>query len=211
MAEYGYLKELIERYPVLEPVSGSVRQAYEILRDAYASGGKLLIAGNGGSAADAEHIAGELMKSFVKDRPVPQELARKLQETDPDGGKLLAEKLQGALPTITLTGHLGLSTAFLNDVDGRLVFAQQVCGYGREGDVLLAISTSGNSENVYLACVAARAKGMKIVGLAGRGGGRIGRIADVAIVAPETETFKIQELHLPIYHALCLELEEYFF
>ncbi len=211
MKEYRHLKELTERYPALEPESVSICRVYEMIRDAFASGGKLLIAGNGGSAADAEHIAGELMKGFVKERPVPREMAEKFREADPESGQLLADKLQGALPAFALTGQIGLSTAFLNDVDGRLVFAQQVYGYGQERDVLLAISTSGNSENVYLACVAARAKGMSVVGLTGRDGGRIGRMADASVVVPERETYKIQELHLPVYHALCLELEEYFF
>lgn len=210
-AEYGYLEELLERYPCLEPVRQSIWDAYEILKECFAGGHKLLVAGNGGSAADSEHIVGELMKGFVKPRHMPEELIRKMTEVDPDWGARLGGLLQQGLPTIALTGHPGLSTAFLNDVDGGCVFAQQLCGYGQEGDVFLGISTSGNSGNVYGACVAARALGLKVIGLLGRDGGRIGKIADSAIIVPETETFKIQELHLPIYHALCLELEEYFF
>lgn len=211
MTEQNYLDQLIERYPALEPVRGPIGQAYEEMRRAFASGHKLLIAGNGGSAADAEHIAGELMKGFVRPRPLPEEMAVRLREIDAEAGACLAEKLQGALPAIALTGHPGLSTAFLNDVDGRMVFAQQVWGYGREGDVLLAISTSGNAENVYLACVAAKAKGMRVVGLTGRDGGKLARAADAAVVVPGRETYQIQELHLPVYHALCLMLEAYFF
>lgn len=209
--ELKYLDELIERYPALGPVRGDIERAYEEMKLAFSSGHKLLIAGNGGSAADSEHIAGELMKGFVKSRSLSPQLAARLKQIDDKNGQYLADKLQGALPAIALTGHPGLATAFLNDVDGRLVFAQQVLGYGQEGDVLLAISTSGNAENVYLACVMAKAKGMRVVGLTGREGGKLAHIADAAVIVPEQETFKIQELHLPIYHVLCLMLEEYFF
>ncbi len=209
--EGRYLEELFQRYPKLEPVRESVWQVYRMLRDCFAGGHKLLVAGNGGSAADSEHIVGELMKGFVKSRPVLEEEAERLRGIDPECGAELAGKLQGGLPAIALTGHPGLSTAFLNDVDGSCVFAQQVYGYGQEGDVLLGISTSGNADNIYKAGVVAKAMGMKVAELSGRDGGRIRRIADGAIIVPETETFKIQELHLPIYHALCLELEEYFF
>ena len=211
MTGQEYLDHLIESYPQLEVVRGAIVQVYETVRDAYASGHKLLVAGNGGSAADAEHIVGELMKSFVKSRPVPEETAARMKMMDAECGNRLAECLEGALPAIALTGQLGLSTAFLNDVDGSLIYAQQVFGYGQEGDVFLGISTSGDAKNVYLACVAAKAKGMKVVGLTGRDGGKLARIADAAIIVPERETYKIQELHLPIYHALCLMLEEHFF
>lgn len=206
-----YLEELTERYPVLEAVKADILAAYELLADCYERGGKLLIAGNGGSCADAEHIVGELMKGFVKPRAVPAEFAKRLMEIDEQRGEELAKKLQGGLPAIALTGHAGLSTAFLNDVDGDLIFAQQTYGYGKKGDVLLGISTSGNSGNVMYAMTAAKALGMKTIGLTGRDGGALKKAADVAIVVPETETFKIQELHLPVYHALCLMLEERFF
>lgn len=206
-----YLEELIRRYPVLEPVKEQIAQAYELIKECYETGHKLLVAGNGGSGADSEHIVGELMKGFKKERRLPKDMALRLAEADREAGTELAGKLQGALPAIALTGHPGLSTAFLNDVDGKMIYAQQVYGYGVEGDVLLAISTSGNSENIHYACVTARAKGIKIVGLTGRDGGKLKRDADAAIVVPETETFKIQELHLPVYHALCLMLEEHFF
>lgn len=186
-------------------------QAYEILRDCFLAGHKLLVAGNGGSAADSEHIVGELMKGFVKPRHVPKDMARRLEEIDSHAGRELAEKLQGGLPAIALTGHPGLSTAFLNDVDGLMVYAQQVYGYGQEGDVFLGISTSGNAANIHYALVAAKAKGMKVIGLTGKDGGLLGKNADVAIIVPEQETYKIQELHLPVYHALCLMLEECFF
>ena len=187
-----YLEELIRRYPVLEPVKEQIAQAYELIKECYETGHKLLVAGNGGSGADSEHIVGELMKGFKKERKLPEDMTLRLTETDREAGSELAGKLQGALPAIALTGHPGLSTAFLNDVDGRLIYAQQVYGYGVKGDVLLAISTSGNSENIHYACVTARAKGIKIVGLTGRDGGRLKQDSDVAIVVPETETFNIQ-------------------
>ena len=211
MKEYEYLEELVSRYPVLNPVKSDIQKAYEILRDSYEKGGQLLVAGNGGSCADSEHIVGELMKGFVKPRPVKPEMARALCETDPEIGERLARRLQCGLPAIALTGHPGLSTAFLNDVDAELIFAQQILGYGRPGDVFMGISTSGNSGNVVCAAVAARAAGLQVIGLAGRDGGRLAGLCEAAIVVPETETYKIQELHLPVYHTLCLMLEEHFF
>jgi len=205
------LNELVMRYPVLGIVRDDVNKAYSLLEACYENGGKLLIAGNGGSAADAEHIVGELMKGFVKRRPLPKELKCALIDTDPIRGRELSEKLQQGLPAIALTNHAALSSAFANDVDGMLSYAQQVNGYGKEGDVFLGISTSGNSENVMYAAVTAKAKGMKVIGLTGRDGGKLAKLADVAIVVPEQETYKIQELHLPIYHALCLMLEDHFY
>ena len=207
----GYLEELMERYPVLAPVKGEIQAAYEILAASYEHGGKLLVAGNGGSCADAEHIVGELMKGFVKKRALPGDLQEKLKAEGGAKGEELAASLQSGLPAIALTGHAGLATAFLNDVNGEMIYAQQVCGYGKEGDVLLGISTSGNAKNIEYACITARAKGMKVIGLTGKNGGCLKGQSDVAIVVPEQETFKIQELHLPIYHALCLMLEERFF
>ena len=211
MREMEYLEELTSRYPVLEAVKGDVLAAYEILRDCYAGGGKLMIAGNGGSCADSEHIVGELMKGFVKPRRVSEEFARALAQADPERGPELAAKLQGGLPAIALTGHNGLTTAFANDVDSSMAFAQQLNGYGRKGDVFLGISTSGNSANVMYAMAVAKAKGIRTIALTGRDGGAMGRSADVAVIVPETETYMIQELHLPVYHALCLMLEEHFF
>lgn len=211
MEPMKYLEELIERYPALSSVKEEIKKSYELLEVCYEAGGKLLIAGNGGSCADAEHIVGELMKGFVKRRSVSDEFKEALKEIDPELGSALAQKLQGGLPAIALTGHPGLSTAFLNDVDGEMIFAQQTYGYGKKGDVLLGISTSGNSKNVMYAMTAAKALGMKTIGLTGKDGGQLKHAADVTIVVPETETFKIQELHLPVYHALCLMLEERFF
>lgn len=211
MKEYEYLDELISRYPVLAPVKADIRTAYETMKECYERGGKLLIAGNGGSCADSEHIVGELMKGFVKRRPVTEEMKEALEKADPVRGKELSEKLQGGLPAIALVDHAALSTAFANDVDGMLSYAQQVNGYGKPGDVFLGISTSGNAENVMYAAVTAKAKGMKVVGLTGKDGGKLAGIADAAVIVPEMETYKIQELHLPVYHALCLMLEHRFY
>lgn len=211
MDEMKFLEELTERYPVLKPVEGDIRGAYEVLKQSFENGGKLLLAGNGGSCADAEHIVGELMKGFVKKRPVTEKFAERLCGADPVRGKKLAECLQQGLPAIALTNHAALTTAFSNDVNPNMAFAQQVSCYGAEGDVFLGITTSGNSENILYAAAAAAAKGMKVLGLTGRDGGELKRFSDVCIVVPEQETFKIQELHLPVYHALCLMLEEHFF
>ena len=205
------LDELIKRYPILERVREDIDVVYGSLERCYENGGKLLIAGNGGSAADAEHIVGELMKGFVKRRPVTEEMKEALEKADPVRGKELSEKLQGGLPAIALVDHAALSTAFANDVDGMLSYAQQVNGYGKPGDVFLGISTSGNAENVMYAAVTAKAKGMKVVGLTGKDGGKLAGIADAAVIVPEMETYKIQELHLPVYHALCLMLEHRFY
>lgn len=205
------LEELVTRYPVLEAVREKIEEAYQVLAECYAGGGKLLIAGNGGSCADAEHIVGELMKGFVKRRELPKELQAGLKAESQEHGALLAASLQGSLPAIALNGHPGLSTAFANDVNADMVYAQQICGYGMPGDVFLGISTSGNAKNVDYAVTVAKAKSMKVIGLTGRDGGRLARRADVAVVVPEQETFRIQELHLPIYHVLCLLLEEAFF
>ena len=207
------LETLIKRYPALSVCEEEIEKAYEILEECFATGHKLLIAGNGGSCADGEHIAGELMKGFKLQRKCTEEFAKKLKSIDAERGAELAEKLQGGLPTIALDNHQALNTAYVNDVEngGLLTYAQQVYGYGKAGDVLLGISTSGNSKNVAYAAVVARAKGMKVIGLTGAKGGNLASVADVTIKVPETETYMIQELHLPVYHCLCLMLEERFF
>ena len=205
------VEELIRRYRVLGSIQKEIEAAYGLLEACYAAGGKLLAAGNGGSASDAEHIVGELMKGFVKRRPVPDAMAGALKEAGGDRGEYLAGKLQGALPAIALTNHAALSSAFANDVDPVLSYAQQVNGYGMPKDVFLGISTSGNAENILYAAVTARARGMKVLALTGKTGGKLAAFADVAVIAPEQETYRIQELHLPIYHTLCLMLEERFF
>lgn len=202
---------LIERYPVLEDCRQSIIDAYQIMEDCYSHDGKLLIAGNGGSAADSEHIAGELMKRFETPRPVPVEFAKKLKEIDPARGEELSRNLERGLMAIPLVAHEAMTTAYINDVDGYGVFAQQLYGFGRPGDVFLGISTSGNSKNVMSATVVARALGIKVVGLTGAKGGELAKVADVAVKVPQTRTYMIQELHLPVYHCWCLMLEDHFF
>lgn len=197
------LERLMKRYPQLAGCCETITEAYQMLEESFRKGGKLLICGNGGSAADSDHIVGELMKGFKKQRPVPVEMRAKLGD--------LADHLQEALPAIALTGHPALSTAFLNDVAPDMVFAQQVYGYGNENDVLLAITTSGNSGNVLHAVKVAQAKNMKTIGLTGPKGGKLKEAADTCICVPGSCTADIQELHLPVYHALCAMLEERFF
>lgn len=206
-----HIELLVERYPSLAPIKDDIVAAYLLLAESYQNGGKLLIAGNGGSAADAEHMVGELMKSFKLRRKVENDFAQKLIAEDQELGKVLAENLQGALPAIALDGHLSLSTAYMNDCEPLLCFAQQVNGFGRPGDVFVGISTSGNSKNVLSAAVAARAKGMKVLGLTGANDSKLKELSDVCIQVPQTETYMVQELHLPIYHCLCLMLEDKFF
>lgn len=202
---------LIERYPILGKVRDSIVAAYLIMEECYEHDGKLLIAGNGGSAADSEHIAGELMKRFKTPRPVSADFADKLIRIDPIRGHNLAKNLERGLMAIPLVAHEALTTAYINDVDGLGVFAQQLFGFGRSGDVFLGISTSGNSKNVMAATVVARALGIKVIGLTGEKGGELATVADVCVKAPAVETYMIQELHLPIYHCWCLMLEERFF
>lgn len=202
---------LVERYPSLESAKEDIIAAYEVLEECYENGGKLLVAGNGGSAADAEHIVGELMKGFKLPRKSKTDFAEKLMAENEELGSVLAENLQGALPAIALDGHPALSTAYMNDCEPLLCFAQQVNGYGKAGDVFLGISTSGNSKNVLYAATTAHAKGMKVIGLTGAKDSKLRDMSDVCIKAPQTETYMIQELHLPIYHCLCLMLEDKFF
>lgn len=205
-----HIDELCIRYPVLSVCKNDIEKATEALIESFENGGKLLVAGNGGSCADSDHISGELLKSFVKKRRPSAELIDSIRKINPETGDYLADKLQGSLPVIALTNNTALMTASLNDVDGNVMFAQQVNGYGNEGDVFLGISTSGNSRDIIYPTVVAKAKGLMTVALTGKDGGKLKGIADICIVVPEQETFKIQELHLPVYHALCLEIEEYF-
>lgn len=208
---YKHIELLIKRYPMLDIIKRDIIDSYLILEECYEHDGKLLIAGNGGSAADSEHIAGELMKRFKIPRPVSDEYAKKLIEIDPVNGPILAKNLEQSLMAIPLVAHEALTTAYINDVDGLGVFAQQLMGFGRKGDVFLGISTSGDSKNVLNAAIVARASDLKIIGLTGQKGGKLAEVSDVAIKVPETETYKIQELHLPVYHCLCLMLEDRFF
>lgn len=202
---------LCERYPALKIVEDDIARAYQILEDSYKNGGKLLVAGNGGSAADAEHIVGKLMKGFKLPRKPQSDFADKLIQTNTELGAVLAENLQGALPAIALDGHPALSTAYMNDCEPLLCFAQQVNGYGKTGDVFLGISTSGNSKKVLYAATTAHAKGMKVIGLTGAKSSKLEQMSDVCIKVPQIETYMIQEFHLPVYHCLCLMLEDEFF
>lgn len=208
---FKHVDLLMVRYPQLECIRQEVIDAYLLMEECYENGGKLLIAGNGGSAADSEHIAAELMKRFKILRPVSEEYAEKLKAIDPVRGIELAKNLECSLMAIPLVAHEALTTAYINDVDGLGVFAQQLFGYGRKGDVFLGISTSGNSKNIMNATVVARASDIKVVGLTGARGGELARVSDVCVKVPETETYMIQELHLPIYHCWCLMLEDRFF
>lgn len=193
--------DLFERYPQLNTCAKEIETVLELMIDTYKKGGKILVCGNGGSSADADHIVGELMKGFklprkVADERIPQDLR---------------EKLQGALPAISLSAHTSLMTATINDNDADMIFAQQVYGYANENDLLIAISTSGNSKNVVYAVKVAKALGLKTLALTGEMGGILKELADVTICAPSTETYKIQEYHLPIYHYLCASVEKEFF
>lgn len=206
-----HIELLIQRYPKLLICKEDIINAYNIMEECFSNGGKLLVAGNGGSAADSEHIAGELMKSFKIQRSVTKEYAEKLMQIDPERGLYLSKNLERSLMAIPLVAHEALTTAYINDVDGLGVFAQQLMGFGRSGDVFLGISTSGNSENIINATVVARASGIKIIGLTGETGGELDQVSDVTIKVPEKETYMAQELHLPVYHCLCLMLEDRFF
>lgn len=198
------LNELLKRHPALWGCKNEILEAEKALISMYERGGKLLLCGNGGSCADSEHITGELMKGFLKTRPLSPEHKQRL---DPD----IADKLQEGLPAIPLTAFSALNTAFCNDVEPTLIFAQPLWVLGNEGDMLIAISTSGNSKNVVAAAKVAKAKGMSVIALTGKSGGALKDIADITVAVPETETFKVQELHLPAYHYLCAKVEEHFY
>lgn len=205
-----YIKEMVERHPSLAPVSELVRKACEQMIQTYERGGKVLVCGNGGSAADSEHIVGELMKGFLLRRPLTEKEREKLARISNDN--YLADHLQRALPAISLVSHPALSTAFVNDVAADMVFAQQVYGYGQPGkDLLIALTTSGNSANVVRAAQVAKAMGIAVVGITGAEGGKLAQLCDVCICLPAQSTPQVQELTLPVYHALCAQVEDYFF
>ena len=204
------MTDLISRYPALSKVAGEIESAYELLKNTYESGKKVLLCGNGGSAADCDHIAGELMKSFKIKRPISSALSEKLTAMGQDGVDL-ASLLEAGLPAISLCEHNSLSTAYANDRNPYAVFAQQLSVLGCEGDTLIALTTSGNSKNCLYAATVAKAKNMNVITVTGALGGKISALADVAIKLPETETYLVQELTLPLYHYLCAELEKYFF
>lgn len=197
--------ELFERYPSLETCREDIFKSFEIMADCFENGGKLLCCGNGGSAADCDHFAGELLKGFLKKRPLSDSEKKKL------GDRFIADNLQKGLPVISLCVHSALMTAFSNDAVPSLIFAQQVYAYARSGDVLLCLSTSGNSENIVYAAETALAADMKVISITGEKESALSRFSDVCIKLPETETFKVQELTLPVYHCLAAMIENKFF
>jgi D-sedoheptulose 7-phosphate isomerase len=204
------LTQLIERYPCLADIKDDIKAAYELLITCFEEGHRVYLCGNGGSAADSEHMAGELLKCFKIPRPMPDDFKAKLSAYGEDG-EMLANNLEGGLPVVSLTGHVAFSTAFQNDNTPALVFAQQVNAYGQGGDVLVAFSTSGNSKNCIYAAICAKARGMKVITLTGGMGGKLAPMSDVAVIVPAKETYQVQELHLPVYHCLCAMLEEQVF
>ncbi len=204
------LHTTVEKHALLKSVKSEIAAAFEMLCECFKSGKRLYLCGNGGSAADCEHIAGELLKSFRKKRALPREFVSALSCYGEDGA-FLARVLEGGLPVVSLCGHAAFSTAFGNDKSPESVFAQQVSVFGNCGDVLLTISTSGNSRNCVLAAVTAKAKGMRVLFLGGGNGGKLKNIADAIVLVPESETYSVQELHLPVYHCLCAMLENDFF
>lgn len=203
------MANLIERFKELEPIKSNIDLAIESIINCYKNGNKVLIAGNGGSACDSEHIAGELLKSFVKKRPIKEEIRKELLSME--DGEYIADNLEAPLRAIALTSHMGLSTAYLNDRDPYLIFAQQLLAFGDSGDIFIAISTSGNAKNIIHASKVAKAMGIKIISFTNNNGGKLAEMADIAIKAPAKETYIAQEYHEAIYHEICIRVEEYFF
>ena len=210
MSSYS-ISDLFERYPELKISEQSILDAFHLLKSLYSNDGTLLLCGNGGSSADVEHMVGELMKGFLLPRKIPSDIKLNLIEEYGDAGEFLADNLQSGLRAISLNGHPSLATAYGNDVDFEMIFAQQLYVLGRGGDVLIGFSTSGNSQNVLNAFKIAKIMGIKSIAFTGGDGGACASLVDCCINVPETETYKVQELHLPIYHALCAMLEEEFY
>lgn len=206
-----FLDELVSRYPQLLSLKEEIRKAAECLIGSYQKGGKLLVCGNGGSCSDSDHIVGELMKGFERKRRIGESFKEQLSKSGGERGDYLAEKLQQGLPAISLTAHSALITAVANDTDADLIFAQQVAGYGKPGDVIIGISSSGNSQNVIDALITAKAKEMFVIGLTGETGGKMKLFCDILINVPSRRTAFVQELQLPVYHVLCLMVENHFF
>lgn len=205
------IDNLIDRYTALESCRMDIAKAVNQIVACYKNSGHLLICGNGGSSSDADHIVGELMKSFLKERPLDTAFEDDLKKVSIDRGAYIANKLENALPAISLNAHASLTSAVSNDIDGDLIFAQQVIGYGRKNDVLIAITTSGNSQNIIDAAITAKAKGLKVIGLTGQTGGKLKQYCDVAICVPSTIIPEIQEFHLPVYHTMCQIVEDCIF
>lgn len=204
------IAEFFARHENLVPLQDAILQAGEILQTAFAKGNQLLLCGNGGSCADCDHIAGEFLKGFLLKRPVEADLREKLLQYG-ERGREIGEKLQCGLPTISLTAHAGAISAFSNDVDPELVYAQQVLAYGKPGDVLIGISTSGGAKNVAAAVMTANALGMHTIGLTGKDGGELAKLSEIALIMPQCETYRIQEEHLAVYHLLCAMVESEMF
>ena len=205
------LNELIKRYPVLSVCAEEVDKAVNAIISSYEKGGKLLLCGNGGSCADCDHIVGELMKGFLKKRPLDDSKKAEMREKCAELDDATLSKLQAGLGAISLPSITALGAAFNNDVDPELTYAQATLALGKAGDVFIGLSTSGNAKNVAAAARVARGLGLVVIGMSGEGGGKLAALSDIAIRVPESETFKIQELHLPVYHAICAEVEEYFY
>ena len=206
-----YLQETFSRNDALKLLEAKILSAVDIIVNCFRNGGKVLTCGNGGSASDADHIVGELMKSFEEYRPLNAEFQQKLKELSKERGEMLAIKLQQGLPAVSLTVHNALITAIANDINGDVIFAQQVTGLGKEGDVLIGLSTSGNSKNVIDAMIVAKAKGVRTIGFTGETGGKMKDWCDVLLNVPEKRTAFVQELHLPVYHAICMMVENKMF
>ena len=206
-----HLELLIERYPALAVCESEIKRAIEAIIACYEKGGKLLLCGNGGSCADCDHIVGELMKGFLKKRPLDESKKAEMREKCAELDDATLSKLQAGLGAISLPSITALGSAFNNDVDSELTYAQATLALGKAGDVFIGLSTSGNAKNVAAAARVAKGLGMTVIGMSGEGGGKLAVLSDIAIRVPERETFKIQELHLPVYHAICAEVEEYFY
>lgn len=205
------MDDFLKRYPILSATATEIRQATTMLVQGFRTGNKLLLCGNGGSCADCEHIAGELMKGFLLRRTLSSEQKQRMKQLCPQLDENYLDRLQQAVPAIALPSFTALNTATCNDVDPELVFAQALMGLGKKDDLLLCISTSGNSTNVVAAALVAKALGLKVIGLTGQMGGRLRDICDVCICVPATETVQVQELHLPVYHYLCAQIEAQLF
>lgn len=205
------LHDLIANHPNLVCCETAIQQTAAAMITCYGQGGKLLLCGNGGSSADCEHVVGELMKGFLKKRPLTQEARSAMKQNSPALDETVLTKLQAGLPALSLPSMMALNSAFANDVDPELIYAQSVLALGRPGDVFVGISTSGNAKNVLAAATVAKGLGLTVVALTGKTGGALKTVADICIAVPETETFKVQELHLPVYHYLCAATEAHFF
>lgn len=202
-----FVEDFFARRDDLASLREQILDVVQVLVNAFKNGHKLLLCGNGGSCADCEHIAGELLKGFLLKRPVSQNVMNAMEHNYGENGKMIANKLQQGLPAISLGTHCGAISAFANDVDPELIYAQQVLAYGHKGDVLLGISTSGNAGNVAAAAMTAKSLGLYTIGLTGKDGGKLAELVDAALIMPQMETYRIQEDHLAVYHLLCAMIE----